>query len=129
MDNRTKWRKNNPIKARAHYAVQNSIKKGLIITKSCEICGNKAHAHHDDYSKQLEIRWLCNKHHKEWHLKNEPIIPNDINLEIRRHNKPSENILIPQAKEMRTNGMKYKDICKELGYPHGTIYRWVNYEQ
>lgn len=35
--------------------------------KPCEICGEKAEAHHDDYNKPLEVRWLCFKHHREWH--------------------------------------------------------------
>jgi hypothetical protein len=36
----------------------------------CEVCGNqKAEAHHDDYSKLLEVRWLCDEHHKQHHRK------------------------------------------------------------
>lgn len=38
----------------------------------CEQCGSteKIHAHHDDYAKPLDVRWLCSKHHKEWHRLN-----------------------------------------------------------
>lgn len=34
----------------------------------CEVCGEqRAHRHHDDYSKPLEVRWLCPRHHGEVH--------------------------------------------------------------
>lgn len=33
----------------------------------------KIHGHHDDYSKPLEIRWLCAGCHKRWHRNNKPI--------------------------------------------------------
>lgn len=35
----------------------------------CEICGRRAEAHHDNYSKPLEVRWLCKQHHAELHRK------------------------------------------------------------
>ena len=36
----------------------------------CEICGKeKTHAHHDDYDKPLNVRWLCAEHHRQWHAK------------------------------------------------------------
>lgn len=40
---------------------------GQVIPKEpCIICGNSvSEAHHDDYSKSWEVRWLCKKHHEE----------------------------------------------------------------
>jgi hypothetical protein len=36
----------------------------------CEVCGSlTTEAHHDDYSKPLDIRWLCRIHHREHHLR------------------------------------------------------------
>lgn len=47
------------------------IRLGLLIKQPCEICGaEKVDAHHDDYSKPLDVRWLCRFHHAEHH-KNE----------------------------------------------------------
>lgn len=40
--------------------------------KPCEVCGAaKAEAHHDDYSKPLDVRWLCKRHHAEVHTQQE----------------------------------------------------------
>lgn len=35
--------------------------------KPCEVCGAKAEAHHDNYDEPLQVRWLCFRHHREWH--------------------------------------------------------------
>lgn len=40
---------------------------GKITKQPCEVCGAVAQAHHDDYSKPLEVRWLCPVHHKQEH--------------------------------------------------------------
>ena len=66
--------KRNPQKRSATIAVGNAIRDGKLIKKCCEVCGNaESFAHHDDYSKPLLVRWLCDFHHKEWHKSNEPI--------------------------------------------------------
>jgi hypothetical protein len=44
------------------------VKRGKVPRLPCEICGNvKAQAHHDDYSKPLQVRWLCDEHHRQHH--------------------------------------------------------------
>lgn len=36
--------------------------------KPCEVCGaEKAEAHHEDYTKPLDVNWLCKRHHAERH--------------------------------------------------------------
>ena len=54
-----------PQKAQSRHAVSNAIRDGKLIRQPCEVCGGKAQAHHEDYSKPFEIRWLCFRHHRE----------------------------------------------------------------
>ena len=65
----------NPLKRAAHVAVGNALRDGRLVRQPCEVCGERAQAHHDDYSKPLEVRWLCTTHHAEWHKHNTPICP------------------------------------------------------
>lgn len=60
--NTKNWRKNNPEKYHAQNKVNYALKIGIIIKPSCcEECGStsKLHAHHEDYSKPLDVMWLC----------------------------------------------------------------------
>lgn len=62
------WNQKNPEAYRAHYLVSNAIRDGRLKKEPCEICGeNRVHAHHEDYSKPLEVRWLCVRHHAGLH--------------------------------------------------------------
>lgn len=70
------WNKRNPVKKAASTAVNNAVRDGRLTGQPCEICGkDKAQAHHGDYSKPLDVRWLCSKHHAEWHKHNTPKCP------------------------------------------------------
>ncbi len=65
-----RWRAENPEKYKAQTMVGNYLRGGKIEKKPCEVCGEpRVHAHHDDYSKPLEIRWLCALHHHRHHAK------------------------------------------------------------
>lgn len=47
-----------------------AVKAGIIKRTPCEVCGaKKVQGHHDNYYKPLEVRWLCPKHHGEFHRK------------------------------------------------------------
>lgn len=62
------WRLRNPEKRAAHILVGNEKRAGRLVPEPCEVCGSlEVHAHHDDYSKPLEVRWLCPTHHSEYH--------------------------------------------------------------
>jgi hypothetical protein len=66
----------NPLKRKAHILVGNALRSGSMKPMPCEVCGaEKAQAHHDDYSKPLDVRWLCTTHHAEWHKHNTPLCP------------------------------------------------------
>lgn len=62
-----KYDENNPHKKKAVQAVNNYIRYNPDFKKPCVICGLKAQAHHHDYTKPLDVIWLCSKHHSEEH--------------------------------------------------------------
>ncbi len=61
------WKLKNPIAYKAHRAVRTALANGFIVKTVCIVCGNKSEAHHADYSRPLDVVWLCRKHHKESH--------------------------------------------------------------
>jgi len=57
-----------PHKDKARAAVSNAIRDGRLIRQPCEACGNpKSQAHHEDYFKPLDVRWLCFVCHRKEH--------------------------------------------------------------
>ena len=64
------YREANPQKIKAHQILNSHLKSGRIAKCPCEICNIvPAQAHHPDYSRPLDVRWLCPSHHKLEHLK------------------------------------------------------------
>ncbi|MDR3173790.1 MAG: hypothetical protein LBU19_06040 [Treponema sp.] len=60
-----------PEKATAVKILGDAVRSGKIIRRPCEICGNqKSEGHHRDYTKPLDVIWLCRKHHIEIHKQN-----------------------------------------------------------
>lgn len=54
----------------ARWKVRRAIAAGKLVRQPCEVCKKEpAHGHHDDYSKPLDVRWLCPVHHREHHAR------------------------------------------------------------
>lgn len=69
------------VKARSD--LNHAINQGKISRRNCEVegCGDWGEAHHDDYDKPLEVRFLCFEHHREWHKLVDPLYENPELLE------------------------------------------------
>ncbi len=64
------WKKQNPERRAAQIALGNAVKTGRITPwPVCALpeCSDKPEAHHPDYSRPLDVVWLCAAHHKQAH--------------------------------------------------------------
>ena len=63
-------RLNSPKRVKATTELNRAVRNGDIVKQPCEVCGDiEAEAHHNDYTKPLEVAWLCSRHHKRLHSK------------------------------------------------------------
>lgn len=65
-----RWRSENREKKNAHSAVEYAVKTGKLARPNyCEACRKvgPVHGHHEDYSKPLEVEWLCVACHRAIH--------------------------------------------------------------
>lgn len=61
-------RQRYPEKIKAREAVSRAVKSGKLKRLPCEVCGDQnSQAHHEDYSRPLDVVWLCRKHHRQRH--------------------------------------------------------------
>lgn len=82
-------KRRDPAKTKANRAASNAIRGGRLVRQPCERCGSlTVEAHHEDYSKPLEVRWLCFKHHREAHGQT-------VVVEVPRNRKP--NVILEAA--------------------------------
>lgn len=63
-----KDKQRHPVEHKAREAVKRAKKSGKIIPQPCFVCGEiKVHAHHEDYLKPLDVKWLCSPCHRAQH--------------------------------------------------------------
>lgn len=53
----------------AHYKVNNAVRDGKLAKRPCAFCGaaDNLEAHHHDYSRPLDVTWLCTPCHRRFH--------------------------------------------------------------
>lgn len=58
--------KRHPDHTKARRLVRTALERGEMVRHPCQVCGSqKVEAHHDDYSRPLDVRWLCRRHHAD----------------------------------------------------------------
>ena len=69
-----RWRRTHRLtgdakfRAKARAIASKAMHRGKLTKKPCEMCGSaQSEKHHENYSEPLKVRWLCRKHHLEWH--------------------------------------------------------------
>jgi hypothetical protein len=62
-----RWSEHHPDRRRAQQKLRQAVKYGLVKKHPCWVCGEKAEAHHPDYSSPLDVVWLCVIHHRQTH--------------------------------------------------------------
>lgn len=71
LRNRTvqRFERDHPDKKKAHTAVNNALRSGKLEKRPCAFCGcqDGLEAHHHDYSKPLDVTWLCRPCHRRFH--------------------------------------------------------------
>lgn len=64
------WKAQNPIRRDAQVKLGNAVRNGTVMRwPVCALpeCNKKPEAHHPDYSRPLDVVWLCSSHHKQAH--------------------------------------------------------------
>lgn len=62
------WHKKNPKASSARKRVSDALNSGTLKRGLCLSCGaEKVEAHHHDYSKPLDVVWLCRQCHADAH--------------------------------------------------------------
>lgn len=62
-------RLNNPEKSRARSAINYHVRSGKIQKLPCKCGSEKVQAHHHDYLKPLDVKWMCRSCHLKSHNK------------------------------------------------------------
>lgn len=65
-----RWAAKHPERRKASHIVGNAVRDGKLIPwPVCAVpeCSEKPEGHHPDYSRPLDVVWLCDMHHKQAH--------------------------------------------------------------
>lgn len=104
-----------------------AINNGKLQPGPCEyesdgVCLGAIQAHHDDYSKPLDVRWLCRRHHKWVHrgMRGSPVPEKSVpmlfypdpalRVEIRRRASEDERSLSSEISYLVKRGIKSLDV-------------------
>ena len=126
------YRERNKEKTKAQNLLNYAIRTGKIDRGVCEMCGtpDRVHAHHHDYSKPYDVRWLCFSCHKKSH----PVDDEDKKIKFSGAKRPAcsgednnfaslDNDSVLQIRKLLDIGLSQQKIAKAFGVAQSTISR------
>lgn len=135
----TKWRKENgyhneamskrryPEKEYARYITQQAVRTGKLVKQVCK-CGNPStEAHHVDYSKPMEVVWLCRSCHSKEHVhKYAPVDPMILEqlkqrYEIYKKEMEKKKERNQEIITLRNQGFTLREIGDKCGLTHQRV--------
>lgn len=103
------------VRVRAREKARAAIRSGALVRQACEVCGDgRTQAHHDDYSKPLDVRWLCHEHHREWHAMHPA--PRNIAAKL----SPAQ---ITEIEAAIARGVAIRTIARRFGISRPAVWR------
>jgi hypothetical protein len=114
----------SPLESKAHnarivaagQAVKQALKIGTLTRLVCEACGEpETQAHHEDYTKQLDVKWLCVPCHMQRHN------------EIRIAGESVEGVSKPNVPTITADPFNRLIGTVEISTRLGYHKRWVNH--
>ena len=75
----------NPEKYKANYMISNALRGGRLLKPEvcahCSTATSRIEAHHPDYSRPLEVVWLCSQCHSQLHAFEKTVSENVVKAE------------------------------------------------
>lgn len=111
------WREKNRHKTKAHRLVASAIKSGMLVKPElCDQCNandSRLHAHHADYSKPLDVVWLCNSCHSKLHGMTECGTKNYASHESHGRAKLKESD-VNEIRSMASDGIPKRELARRF---------------
>lgn len=90
----------HPERHRAKKLVRQALATGELTKGKCEVhddgcTGGRIEGHHEDYSKPLEVRWMCASSHKQLHVKERREAANETKESVAAMDGNTENAKQP----------------------------------
>jgi hypothetical protein len=109
-------------RANARSYLNTYIKRGIVEKQPCSHCGaTEAEAHHSDYSKPLEVTWLCRECHLKLH--GVPCARRAKNTRVDTGCKPVE--MYEFYRSLHARGVTMTDLAKRLNVSRSVLAKLV----
>lgn len=121
-------RRRKPLKCQAQGTTKKAIRCGQLAPGPCENghdCLGSVQPHHDDYAQTLTVRWLCRRHHQQWHAVhgeglNAALPALDVGPPRPKPKLADEHVA--EVRRLRAAGVPPSEIAQRFGVSRSLVY-------